>query len=130
MTAPQRIYVLTVSLVLSSMTTALFANAADPAAGATEPGQAVYEKMCKSCHGPDGRGNAAKATTLKIDATKLDLAREEVKGVARDDKKKVLLEGKEKMPAYGKKLKPDDVEPVLDYAMKLGGNGGAKAETK
>lgn len=126
MNVPQKLYLMTVSLVLASMTIATLASAgagdppADPAgASATLPGQATYDKMCKSCHAADGRGNAQKATTLKIDAAKLDLAREEVKDLPRDEKRRILLEGKEKMPAYAKKLKPEEVDAVLDYALKL-----------
>jgi len=89
------------------------------AAVADDAGKAPYDKMCASCHGPDGKGNADKAKALKIDANLLNLGRPEGKDIPRDKLKEVLLNGKEKMPGYAKKLKPAEVDPVLDYAIGL-----------
>jgi mono/diheme cytochrome c family protein len=83
--------------------------------------KATYDKMCASCHGADGHGNAAKATMLKIDPKLLDFAREEAKAVPRADKIKALADGKGKMPAYAKKVPPAEIEPLFDYSMKLAG---------
>ena len=30
-------------------------------------GKAAYDKACKSCHGPDGKGNAAIAKMMKVE---------------------------------------------------------------
>lgn len=83
--------------------------------------KAVYEKLCASCHASDGRGNPEKAKSLKIDPKLLDLGRPEVAGTDRAKLRKLLLDGKDAMPAYGngKKLKPPDVDPVLDHAISL-----------
>lgn len=104
----------------------LFASAAslcqaldDTAAAASPSGQACYQRLCKSCHGDNGRGNAAKATALKLEPQLLDLARPEAAKLTREQRRKVLLEGKGKMPAYGKKLKPEEVEPLLDHVDEL-----------
>jgi mono/diheme cytochrome c family protein len=78
-----------------------------------------YDKMCKSCHGDDGRGNPAKAKALKIDAEKLNLGREEAAHLSRDELSEILLKGKAKMPGYEKKLKPEEVGPLLDYVSGL-----------
>lgn len=80
----------------------------------------AYDKQCKSCHGADGAGVEARAKILKIDPQKLNLGRAENASATRDEQKKILLEGKDKMPAYAKKLKPEEVDPVLDYAISLG----------
>ena len=80
-------------------------------------GKATYDKACASCHGADGKGNPDKAKLLKIDVATLNLGRAETAGASRDELKKILLEGKAKMPAYAKKLKPEEVDPVLDVAM-------------
>ena len=99
---------------------------ASPAfAQGNDAGKAVYDKQCASCHGADGKGNANRAKMLKLDATKLDLSRAEAQGQSVDEKKTVLVEGKGKMPAYGKKLKPEEVEAVLNYAMALAGGKAA-----
>ena len=130
MTVAQRFYLVGVSvtgtvLLLCGLGSAIAPPAAI-AASAVAPladvasVQARYDKLCKSCHGVDGRGVAAKAATLKIEPEKLNLGRAEVKDVSRDDQRKFLLEGKEKMPAYAKKLKPEEVDPLLDLAMALG----------
>jgi mono/diheme cytochrome c family protein len=89
------------------------------AAVADDAGKATYDKMCASCHGPDGKGNPDKAKALKIDPNLLNLGRPEGKDIPPDKLKEVLLNGKEKMPGYAKKLKPAEVDPVLDYAIGL-----------
>jgi mono/diheme cytochrome c family protein len=75
--------------------------------------------MCKSCHGENGRGVAAKATVLKIEPKLLDLARPEAATLTLDERREALLHGKGKMPAYGKKLKPEEIDPLLAYAAEL-----------
>jgi mono/diheme cytochrome c family protein len=85
-------------------------------------GKATYDRLCASCHGADGRGNVEKAKALKIDPELLDLGRPAVAGLTRDQLRSILLEGKDKMPAYEQKLKPAEVDPVLDYAIELARN--------
>jgi mono/diheme cytochrome c family protein len=75
--------------------------------------------MCASCHGADGHGSAAKATTLKIDAKLLDLGRAEAKGISRAEKRTILVDGKGKMPGYGKKVAAEEIDPLLDYSLGL-----------
>jgi mono/diheme cytochrome c family protein len=65
-------------------------QAADSAAG-----KAVYDKSCKSCHGPDGAGNPAIAKMMKVDMK--DLKSADVQGMSDDDLKKVITDGKGKM---------------------------------
>jgi len=83
------------------------------------PGQAAYDKMCKSCHGVDGAGNEAKAKMLKLDPAKLNLGRPEGASLTKDDLKKIILEGKDKMPSYAKKLTAAEVDPVVDLTAEL-----------
>lgn len=122
MNTAQRFYVVAVSVTVTLLLACGFASAAEPAPSTLTPEkiQGVYDKLCKSCHGSDGRGVATKAATLKIEPEKLNLGRPEVKGVPRDDQRKILLEGKEKMPPYAKKLKLDEIDPLLDLAIQLG----------
>jgi mono/diheme cytochrome c family protein len=65
-------------------------QAADAAAG-----KAVYDKSCKSCHGPDGAGNPAIAKMFKVDMK--DLKASDVQAMGDDDLKKVVTDGKGKM---------------------------------
>lgn len=82
-------------------------------------GKATYERLCVSCHGADGAGNPEKAKALKIDAALLNFGRPEVVGLSREERRKIVLTGKDKMPAYAKKLKPHEIDPVLDYSIEL-----------
>jgi mono/diheme cytochrome c family protein len=99
--------------------TATLVGASGAASAQAVDAKAVYKKLCASCHGPDGRGNPAKAKILKIDPKLLDLGRPESANLTRDQLKTILLKGKNKMPAYEKKLKPAEVDPVLDFAIEL-----------
>lgn len=80
-------------------------------------GKATYEKFCKSCHGVDGTGNAKMAKALKVAPEKLNLGPAASK--PRDEVKKITLDGKDKMPAYAKKLKTEEVEPLIEYTLGL-----------
>lgn len=67
-------------------------QAADAAAG-----KAVYDKSCKSCHGPDGTPNAAIAKMMKVEMR--DLKSPEVQAASDDELKKIITDGKGKMKA-------------------------------
>lgn len=54
-----RILIATTILAVASATAGLAADAA--------AGKAVYDRACKSCHGPDGSGNPAIAKAMKVD---------------------------------------------------------------
>jgi mono/diheme cytochrome c family protein len=73
-----------------AMTAATALQAADAKAG-----QAVYDKSCKSCHGPDGAGNPAIAKMFKVEMR--DLKSPDVQAMSDDDLKKVITDGKGKM---------------------------------
>ncbi len=105
-------------LIGSAVSIGLAWSGGDPAPpGAAAPsGQATYERLCKSCHGLDGRGNAVKAQALKLEPQLLDLARPEAAKLTREERSEILLKGKGKMPAYGAKLKPEEIEPLLEHA--------------
>jgi len=59
------------------------------------------------------------AKEVGVDAKLLNLGRPEAAGITRDQKRERLLKGKEKMPAYEPKLKPEQVEPLLDLSIEL-----------
>lgn len=95
-----------------------FASLSLPAAAFAD-GKATYDKMCASCHGADGKGNADKAKLLKLDVATLNLGRAESAKLTQDDLKKIITDGKAKMPAYGKKLKPEEVDPIVAHTTTL-----------
>jgi mono/diheme cytochrome c family protein len=101
------------------MRSAILLLALAAASPALADGKATYKKMCQSCHGADGRGNAAKAKVLKIDPEKLNLGREESANLTRAELETIMRDGKGKMPGYAKKLNEAELGAVLDYSMEL-----------
>jgi mono/diheme cytochrome c family protein len=69
-------------IMLTALTLAGLSATAVSAADA-KAGQAVYDKSCKACHGPDGTANASVAKMMKA--------------LSDDDIKKIVTDGKGKM---------------------------------
>ncbi len=78
-------------------------------------GKATYDKLCASCHGADGKGNAAMAKTMKG----LDIVGKDTQAKKDDQLLKVITEGEGKMPASGKNLSKDEQANVLAYVRSL-----------
>ena len=94
------------TLTLAGLTAALVV-AADAKAG-----QAIYDKSCKSCHGPDGSPNPAVAKMMKVEMK--DLKSAEVQAMSDADMKKVVAEGKGKMkPVHA--VAVADLDHVVAY---------------
>ncbi|HWB83986.1 MAG TPA: c-type cytochrome [Bryobacteraceae bacterium] len=70
-------------------------SAASGMAADAKAGQALYNKVCKSCHGADGTPNAAIAKMTKADMK--DLKSPEVQSMSDDDLKAIIISGKGKM---------------------------------
>ena len=123
----------TLGLGVAAASLAVLLSAAPPAtasgAGAAGPRdpQAIWDKLCKSCHGTDGKGVAAKATTLKIDPVLLNLGREGTEKMTRDERKTIVLDGKEKMPAYKTKVKEDEIDALVELAEKIAAGARTQA---
>jgi mono/diheme cytochrome c family protein len=92
-------------------TAATTVQAADPKAG-----QAVFEKSCKSCHGPDGAGNPAIAKMFKVEMR--DLKSTGVQAMSDDDLKKVITDGKGKMKPVSS-VSGADADNVVAYIRTL-----------
>jgi mono/diheme cytochrome c family protein len=56
---------------------------------------------------------------MKIDPNLLNLGAPEFASLGRDQAKSIILQGKGKMPAFQKTIKPEDVDPLVDYVMWL-----------
>jgi mono/diheme cytochrome c family protein len=84
-------------------------------AGDAKAGQAVYEKSCKTCHGPDGTANPAIAKMMKVDMQ--DLKSAEVQGMSDDDLKKIVS-GKGKMRPVGA-VSGSALDDVVAYVRSL-----------
>ena len=81
-------------IILTALTLAGLSATAVSAADA-KAGQAVYDKSCKACHGPDGTANPSVAKMVKADMK--DLKSAEVQALSDDDIKKIVTDGKDKM---------------------------------
>jgi mono/diheme cytochrome c family protein len=81
-------------IILMTLTVAGLSATVGSAADA-KAGKAVYDKSCRSCHGPDGAGNPAIAKMMKVDMR--DLKSPEVQAMSDDEIKKIITDGKGKM---------------------------------
>jgi len=75
----------------------------------------IFKTNCVLCHAADGSGNSPTGKTLKAK----DLKSEEVQKVSDADLAAVITNGKGKMPAFGKKLKPEDITALVQYVRGL-----------
>jgi predicted CXXCH cytochrome family protein len=81
--------------ILFTIVTVTCLSEAVASAADAKAGQAVYQKSCQSCHGPDGSANPAIAKMFKVDIQ--DLKSSEVQAMSDDDIKKIITDGKGKM---------------------------------
>ena len=73
---------------------------------------ATYKAKCAMCHGPDGKGGKM--------GTK-DFASPEIKGESDAQLAEIITKGKPpKMPAYGEKLKENEIKELVTYIRGLG----------
>ena len=81
-------------------------------------GKALYDKLCVSCHGADGKGNPAMIKALGEKG--LNITTKEVKAMKDEQILKIIVEGAGKMPASGKSLTAQEQKDVLSYTQSLG----------
>lgn len=75
----------------------------------------IFKANCVLCHAADGSGSSPTGKALKAK----DLRSDEVQKVSDADITTVITNGKGKMPAFGKKLKPDDIKALVGYVRGL-----------
>jgi cytochrome c6 len=75
----------------------------------------VYKTNCVLCHAADGSGNSASGKALGAK----DLASSEVQKKSDAELTEAIARGKGKMPAFGAKLKPDDIKQLVAYIRAL-----------
>jgi mono/diheme cytochrome c family protein len=85
-------------------------NAAPPA------DSSLFKAKCAMCHGPDGKGQTAVGKADKVpDFTSTDVQKQSDEELAA-----IIAAGKGKMPAYGKSLKPEQINGLVAYIRSLG----------
>ena len=75
----------------------------------------VYKTNCVLCHAVDGSGSTASGKAMKAK----DLRSPEVQGKSDAELAEFITQGKGKMPAFGKKLKPDDIKQLVAYSREM-----------
>jgi mono/diheme cytochrome c family protein len=79
-------------------------------------GKEVYDKSCKSCHGPDGAPVAAIAKMMKVEMK--DLKSTEVQKMSDPDMKTAITDGKGKMKPI-KTVTGKSLDDVVAYVKTL-----------
>lgn len=90
-----------------------------PAFGELSAGAKIFNNNCAQCHA-GGRNNVVAAKTLKADALEKH---------GKNTVEAIILQvtnGKGAMPAFGKKLKAEEIELVSNYVLEQAKNGWAK----
>src|SRR6202030_1362732 len=75
----------------------------------------LYKTNCSVCHAADGSGNSPSGKALKAK----DLRSEEVQKKSDAELADGITKGQGKMPAFGKKLKPDQIQQLVSYVRQL-----------
>src|SRR5215208_1839768 len=93
--------------------------AAPPSSPAGGLGQRLYEQHCLDCHGPQGRGDGAKAPFLSPRPGNLVSAATSAK--SDKDLLKIIANGRPRtaMPAWKDRLSEEDQREVLRYIRSL-----------
>jgi mono/diheme cytochrome c family protein len=102
--------------LLGALVVASTAIAAD-----AELGKKLWAQKCAACHGADGKGNAKMAEQLKVKIPSLGASAAKTDS----DLLKAVSDGKRPMPAFGKSLKSEELEAVVQHAKGLAKSLGA-----
>ncbi len=74
-----------------------------------------YQKYCYDCHGEEGRGDGPESRAFDLDTPDLTTAavwREK----SPEQMREIIVNGEgEDMPAFGKKLAPEEIDALLEY---------------
>jgi cytochrome c6 len=75
----------------------------------------IYKTHCVLCHAPDGSGSTATGRALKAQ----DLRSDVVQKKSDAELTAMITNGKGRMPAFGKKLKSDDIAKLVAFIRAL-----------
>jgi mono/diheme cytochrome c family protein len=78
----------------------------------------LYKANCVVCHAADGSGNSPSGKALKAK----DLRSDEVQKKSDAELADGIAKGQGKMPAFGKKLKPEQIQQLVSYVRQLAKN--------
>jgi mono/diheme cytochrome c family protein len=105
--------------VMAIVAIALSLQAGTSSVPTTETGRRLYEQHCLECHGPQGRGDGAKAPFLSPRPGNLVSAATSAKSDR--DLLKVIAQGRPRtaMPAWKDRLSDEEQREVLRYIRSL-----------
>src|SRR5579859_49886 len=72
---------------------------------------ALFKSKCVMCHGEDASGNTPSGKALKAK----DLRADETQKKSDAEIAAVVTNGRGKMPAFGQKLKPEQIQQLVGY---------------
>jgi mono/diheme cytochrome c family protein len=75
----------------------------------------VYKTNCVLCHAADGSGSSASGKAMNAK----DLKSQEAQEKSDAELAEFITQGKGKMPAFAKKLKPDDIKGLVAYIREM-----------
>ncbi len=84
-------------------------------ANADEKSAGTYKAKCAVCHGATGKGDSPAGKSMGV----VSFSDPAVAGKSDADLKAVIEKGKNKMPAYGKSLKPEEIQGLVAYIRSL-----------
>jgi len=93
----------------------LIALALFPTYTLAESGAATYKEHCSACHAASGAGDTTLGKNLKL----RPLASPEVQNMSDDELASIVSKGKNRMPAYGRKLSPQQINDIIKHIRSL-----------
>ena len=85
------------------------------AAKGDDKSAALYKAKCAVCHGAAGKGDSPAGKAMGV----VSFSDPKVAGKSDAELKDAIEKGKNKMPAYGKTLKPDEIQGLVAYIRSL-----------
>ena len=76
---------------------------------------ALYKAKCAVCHGAAGKGDSPAGKSMGV----VSFSDPKIAAKSDAELKDAIEKGKNKMPAYGKTLKPDEIQGLVAYIRSL-----------
>lgn len=102
-------------LLGAALAIALTAMALFPNPALADSGADIYKAKCASCHAASGAGDTMLGKNMKL----RPLASSEVQQQSDEELASIIGKGKNRMPAYGRKLSPQQIEDVVKHIRSL-----------
>ena len=80
-----------------------------------DSGAAPYKEHCSACHAANGDGDTMLGKNLRL----RPLASPEVQNMSDDELAAIISKGKNRMPAYGRKLSPQQISDLVKHIRSL-----------